>query len=92
MKGSFYEFTDEGRRNLMRLLAIELSDEKIKEILRRDYREDMTIDEGIKFSLKIFKELLEKNFDLQRFDVGYVKTTDLKLVRLHGDDLKKYIK
>ncbi len=72
--------------------AIGENDEKIKEILRRDYREDMTIDDGLRFSLKIFKELLEKNFDLERFDAGYVKTTDLKLVRLHGDDLKKYIK
>lgn len=72
--------------------AIGENDEKIKEILRKDYREDMGIDEGIKFCLKIFKELLDKNFDLNRFDVGYVKTTDAKLVRLHGDELKKYAK
>ena len=31
------------------------NDEKIKEILRKDYKEDMTIEEGIKFTLKIFK-------------------------------------
>ena len=43
MKGSFYEFTDEGRRNLMRLLAIELSDEKIKEITEK-YTERLLID------------------------------------------------
>ena len=72
--------------------AIGENDEKIKEILRKDFEESMTIEEGIKFALKIFKELLEKNFDLQRFDVGYVKTKDEKLVRLHGDDLKKFVK
>ena len=52
----------------------------------------MTIDEGIKFALKIFKDILEKNFDLHRFDVGYIKTKDAKIIRLHGDDLKKFIK
>ena len=36
--------------------------------------------------------MLEKNFDLQRFDVGYVKIKSPKIVRLHGDDLKKFVK
>jgi len=72
--------------------AIGENDEKIKEILRRDYKEEMTIEEGIKFALKIFKEILEKNFDLQRFDVGYVPIKENKIIRLHGDELKKYVK
>jgi proteasome alpha subunit len=72
--------------------AIGENDEKIKEILRKDYDENSTIEEGIRFALKIFKDLLEKNFELGRFDVGYVKTKDEKLVRLHGDELKKFIK
>ena len=81
--GNFYEYHAN---------AIGENDEKIKEILRRDYDEDMTVEEGIKFALKIFKEILEKNFDLQRFDIGYIKTADVKIVRLHGDDLKKFVK
>ncbi len=72
--------------------AIGENDEKIKEILRKDYDENSTIEEGIKFALKIFKDNLDKNFDLNRFDVGYVKTKDAKLVRLHGDELKKFVK
>jgi len=81
--GNFYDY---------KANAIGENDEKIKEILRKDYEESMNIDEGIKFALKVFKEMLEKNFDLQRFDVGYIKTDNLKIVRLHGDDLKKYTK
>jgi proteasome alpha subunit len=72
--------------------AIGENDEKIKETLRKDFNEEMTIEEGIKFALKIFKDSLEKNFDLQRFDVGYIKTKDEKLVRLHGEELKKFSK
>lgn len=72
--------------------AIGENDEKIKEMLRVDYKEDMSIDEGIKFAMKIFKEILGKNFEIDRFDVAYIKIADPKLVRLHGDDLKKYTK
>lgn len=72
--------------------AIGEHDEEIKEILRKDFEESMTIEDGIKFILKIFKEILQKNFDLNRFDIGYIKVADEKLIRLHGDQLKKYVK
>lgn len=93
-KGKAYLYTSDVTGNFFayKANAIGENDEKIREILRRDFDENMTIDEGIKFSLKIFKDNLEKNFDLQRFDVGYVKIANNKLVRLHGDDLKKFMK
>lgn len=72
--------------------AIGENDEKVKEILRKDYNESMSIDDGIKFAMKIFKEILGKNFDIERFDVGYITLKDEQLVRLHGDELKKYAK
>ena len=72
--------------------AIGENDERIKEILRRDYKEEMSIDDGIKFCLKIFKEILEKNFELGRFEVGFIKTSEEKLKRIAGDELKKYVK
>src|SRR3989338_5554024 len=72
--------------------AIGENDEKIKEILRKDLKEDIMIEEGIKFGLKVFKDILEKNFDLNRFEVGYIKIADEKLERLQGEQLKKYLK
>lgn len=72
--------------------AIGEHDERIKEMLRSDFKEGMLVDEGIKFALKIFKEVLEKNFDLERFDVGIVRKDSMKLERFHGDELKKFSK
>jgi len=72
--------------------AIGENDEKVKEILRKDYDENMTIEEGMKFCMKIFKEILGKNFEMDRFDVGYIEKHNPKLVRLHGDELKKFMK
>jgi len=50
----------------------------------------MSVEDGIKFCLKIFKDILGKNFDLIRFDVAYVKKSEEKLVRIQGEALKKY--
>jgi proteasome alpha subunit len=72
--------------------AIGENDEKIKETLRSDFNENMSVEEGLKFCMKIFKQVLGKNFEIQRFDAVYIKTKDEKLVRLQGEELKKYSK
>lgn len=81
-----------GNYTAFRATAIGENDEKIKEQLRKKYREDMTIEEAIKFSLKIFKEVLGKNFDVERFGVGYIEKSGKKLKRISGDRLKKYLR
>lgn len=72
--------------------AIGENDEQIKEMLRSDFNDSMNVDEGIKFGFGIFKKILGKNFEIERFDVAYIKNQDPKLVRLHGEALKKYAK
>ena len=72
--------------------AIGENEEKIKEILRRDFKEGMSIEEGIRFCMKIFKEILNKNFETERFETSYVKIGEEKLKRVHGEELKKFVK
>ncbi|MEK6855200.1 MAG: archaeal proteasome endopeptidase complex subunit alpha [Nanoarchaeota archaeon] len=72
--------------------AIGENDEKIKEFLRRDYKEDMNVEEGIRFCIKIFKEILGKNFDLSRFEAAYIKTSDEKIVRVYEENLRRIVK
>ncbi len=68
------------------------NDEQVKEELRKGVSENMTMDEAVKFVMKIFKDLLGKNFEVSRFDVGMISLKDAKIVRLHGDELRKFIK
>lgn len=70
--------------------AVGEHDEQIKEILRKEFKDELTIEQGISFLLGIFKQVMDKNFDINRFDVGYITIKDQKLKRLHGADLKKY--
>ena len=72
--------------------AIGENDEKLKEKLREVYKETLSTEEAIKLGLKIFKEVLGKNFDINRFDVAYLLKKDKKLIRLDKEKLKKYIK
>jgi len=70
--------------------AIGENDEKIKEMLRIKYNKNLNIDGGVKLALSIFKEILGKNFELNRFDVAYVKKEDSKITRLDENSLKQY--
>jgi proteasome alpha subunit len=81
-----------GNYTAYKATAIGENDEKIKEELRKKYKEDMNIEDGIKMALKIFKDILGKNFDAERFDVGYIKKDEKKLKRMSGEQIKKYMK
>ncbi len=72
--------------------AIGEYDEQIREKLREEYKEGISIDEGISLGLRIFKDMLGKNFDIERFDVAYIKIEDEQLVRVVGEELKKFFK
>ena len=65
--------------------AIGEDDEKIKEKLRQEYKQDLTCEEGVKLALRIFKEIQDENFDKARFDVGIIKK-DKRIVRSKGND------
>jgi proteasome alpha subunit len=65
--------------------AIGENDEKIKEKLRQEYKQDLTCEEGIKLALKIFKDLQGENFEKARFDIGMIKK-EKKIEKLKGSE------
>lgn len=93
-KGKSYLYTSDvtGSYFAYKANAIGENDEQIKEMLRSEYKEDMSIEEGIKLVMSIFKRILGKNFEPERFDAGYISKKDAKLVRLYGEALRKYSK
>lgn len=72
--------------------AIGESETEIKEILFKRYRENITIDEGIKLSIDILKQVLGKGYDLERVDGAFIRTSDKQFQRLRKDYIKKVIK
>ena len=72
--------------------AIGENDEKIKEILRERYKQDLTIKNGVKLALGIFEEIQGKKFNLDRFELAYMKIEDNKLEKIEGEKIKDFVK
>ncbi len=72
--------------------AVGENDEKIKEKLREKYRPEFNIKKGAKIALEIFKEIHGKNFDLDMFELVYIKNEEGQLKRVVKDGLEEFIK
>jgi len=75
-----------------RATAIGENDEKIKEELRKEYKQNLNTDHGIKIAFNIFKKVFGKEFDISRFEVAIIKAEDQKMRRYFGDALLKLLK
>lgn len=69
--------------------AIGESDDKIREKLREKYRHDLTIKKSAKLALEIFEEVKGKDFNIDKFELAYIKTEEGKLKRLEGKEIKE---
>lgn len=62
------------------------NDDKIKEKIREKYNSNLKINDGVKIALEIFKELDDKKFNINRFELCYIKN-DGELKRFYGDEI-----
>jgi len=69
--------------------AIGEDDEKIKEMLRENYKKDLTIKEGVKVALDIFKKVQGDKFGIDRFELCYIKSDKVILEKLEGEEIKE---
>jgi len=72
--------------------AIGENDEKIKEILRKKYKSDLTREDALKLGLEIFQEVKGKAFNSENFDAAIICNDKKVVEKLNGQDLKKYLK
>jgi len=75
--------------------AIGENDEKIKDMLRKQYKHEIKVEEAIKIGLDIFKEVKGKNFNVENFDAAFILSGDaknIKIQRLNGEKLRKFVK
>lgn len=77
--GIFFEY---------RATAIGEGETEVKQILNKEYREGLTMDEGLKLALNALKKVLGKDFDVRRIDGAYVRLDDKKFVRIDKKKMK----
>ena len=72
--------------------AIGENDEKLREKLRESYKPELNIKKGVKLALDIFKEVQGKSFELERFEVVFIRNDDVELQRVTEAELKEFTK
>src|SRR3989344_499441 len=75
--------------------AIGEDDDKIKKMLRERYTEGLDLKSAMKLAVDIFKEVLGKDFNIERFDAGILEKADgkteekVKLRKVSGKEIEK---
>ena len=72
--------------------AIGKNSEKIKEELKKQYKENLSLKEGVKLALSIFKKILQKAYSIDRFELVIIKKDDTKFRRFFGKQIDDFIK
>ena len=69
--------------------AIGEMEDEIKEILNKEYKDNLDLNSGIKLGLRAMKKVQGKNFDISRLDIGIINNTDKKFRKLSQSELIK---
>jgi proteasome alpha subunit len=65
---------------------------EVEPLLRKKYRPNMSVDEGIVMGLQVMKEHLKSEFNFDRVDVVFVKSGNKRYTKLSDDELKRALK
>ncbi|NHI94427.1 MAG: archaeal proteasome endopeptidase complex subunit alpha [Candidatus Lokiarchaeota archaeon] len=72
--------------------AIGSGAQTVREILEKEYKEGITLDEAISLALKALKEVIESEFDSSKVEVAVIRKDNRIFERLSDENLDKYIK
>ncbi|MBL7100620.1 MAG: archaeal proteasome endopeptidase complex subunit alpha [Nanoarchaeota archaeon] len=69
--------------------AIGESENEIKNILNKEYKESITIEDGIKLAVKALRRVLKKDFNLERIDGAYITDKEKTFTKIDKSKLVK---
>ena len=70
-----------------RATVIGEGEEEIGEMLHKEYKKEMTIDDGLKLGIKALNKVVDQKFDVDRLDCVYVNCTDKVFTRVSKEKL-----
>ncbi|MBS3161034.1 archaeal proteasome endopeptidase complex subunit alpha [Candidatus Woesearchaeota archaeon] len=72
--------------------AIGEAENEIKEVLNKEYKDTMDLNEGLKLAVRALKKVLGKDFDIKRIDGAYIKLDEKQFRKFDTKYLAKIIK
>ncbi|MEM2916398.1 MAG: archaeal proteasome endopeptidase complex subunit alpha [Candidatus Woesearchaeota archaeon] len=65
---------------------------EIDEILAREYKDNITIEEGLKLALRALNQVLDKNFSVERIAAAYIRTDEKVLREMQRANIERVLK
>ena len=62
---------------------------ELKEILEKQYRDNMPIEDALKLAVRALKKVLGKEFDIERIDGAYITTKEKRFTKINKDKLAR---
>ena len=66
-----------------------LSDE---EMMSQNEESEKLLKQGVKIALEIFEQMKDKKFDINKFELAYIRLENGKIERIDGEDIKNFVK
>lgn len=64
---------------------------EVEDILHKEYKDDLTIDEGLKLAVKALVKVLDENFNAERLDVAFIKTEEKEFSKMDRSKIEKLL-
>lgn len=71
--------------------AIGENEPDVEEILHKEYKESLTVEDGIKLAIKALYKTIESNFHVDRIDCAYIRTDQKQFRRLDRHKLADFV-
>ncbi|HLD12658.1 MAG TPA: archaeal proteasome endopeptidase complex subunit alpha [Candidatus Nanoarchaeia archaeon] len=68
------------------------AENEVKDILNKEYRDSMTLQEGLKMAYNALKKVLGKDFNIDRIDGAYISSKDSTFQRYTKEDFARISK
>ena len=62
---------------------------EVEEILKKEYSDTMSMEDGLKLAIKSLKKVFAQNFSIERIDASYVSVADKKCMKVEKARLEK---
>jgi proteasome alpha subunit len=81
--GIFYQY---------KATAIGEGETEVGEILHKEYKDGLSIDEALKIAVKALKKVLNENFSAERIDAAFVRDADARVEKVSKEKIAKLLK
>ncbi len=72
--------------------AIGEGEAEIDDILQKNYKPNMTVQDGLKLGVGAMKEFLKGDFNFERVDAAYIDVNNKRFTKLSNDEIKNLMK